>query len=89
VTNQPFRRTVEENTDNTLLCAWRNDTRVDYLLHILRLDYRTFQLALAVQRHHDIETRFDRRLDQNELLRFIDDPLACIRLWVGQVQDSG
>ncbi|MBR4985296.1 MAG: hypothetical protein IKY83_06115 [Proteobacteria bacterium] len=85
VTGQPFRLRVVQNDDKTLLLAWQNETHVDYLLHIMTHDYRTFQIAFAVQRYRDIETRFDRRLELTEVRRLFDDPRQCVRHMTGQI----
>ena len=86
VTNQPFKRKVVQNDDTTLLCAWQNETQIDYLLHVMALDYRTFQVAFAVQKYKNIETRFDKRLERTEFERLISDPRQCVRYWVGQIR---
>jgi hypothetical protein len=86
VTNQPFKRKVVQNDGTTLLCAWQNETHVDYLLHIMAQDYRTFQVAFAVQKYKNIETRFDRRMERTEFQRLINDPRQCVRYWVGQIR---
>lgn len=85
VTGQPFKMRVAQNDDKTLLLAWQNETHVDYLLHIMTHDYRTFQIAFAVQKYRDIETRFDRRMELAEVRRLFDDPRQCVRYMTGQI----
>ena len=48
-------------------------------------DYRTFQVAFAVQKYRDIETRFDRRMELAEVRRLFDDPRQCVRYLTGQI----
>ena len=88
VVNQYFKQEMAENTDQTLLCAWRNETHVSYLIHIMRRRYDTYQVCLAVQRFKDIQTRYDRALSSVEMHRLFSDPRACVRYWVGQVMDT-
>ena len=85
VTNQTFRLRIVENSETNLLCAWQNETHVDYLLHVMAHRDRTFQIAFAVQKFRDIETRFDRRLDKIEAGRLFNDPRTCVRYLVGQL----
>ena len=88
VTGQPFKRKVVQNDDRELLISWQNDTHVDYLLHVMALDYHTFQVAFAVQKYRDIETRYDHRLERPELDRLFNDARRCVRYMTGQVWDS-
>lgn len=85
VTAQPFKMRVVQNDEKTLLLAWQNETHIDYLLHIMTHDYRTFQIAFAIQRYRDIETRFDRKLELAEVRRLFDDPRQCVRYMTGQI----
>ena len=85
VTGQPFRLRVVENTDTSLLCTWQNETHVDYLLHVMAYRDRTYQVAFAVQKFRDIETRFDRHLGDAEARRLFADPRGCVRYMTGQV----
>ena len=85
VTAQPFKMRVVQNDEKALLLAWQNDTHIDYLLHIMTHDYRTFQIAFAIQRYRDIETRFDRKLELAEVRRLFDDPRQCVRYMTGQI----
>ena len=85
VTNQPFKLKVVQNDENTLLCAWQNETHVDYLLHVMTRPNLTFQIAFAVQKYHDIETRFDRRMDKIEAKRLLNEPRQCVRYMTGQI----
>ena len=87
VVNQPFRQELAENTEQTLLCAWKNETQVNYIIHIMRRRYDTYQVCLAVQRFRDIRTCYDRPLSYLEMHRFFSDPRGCVRYWVGQVTD--
>ncbi len=84
VTNQPFRFKVIENDARNLLCAWQNETHVDYLLHVLTLENRTYQVAFAVQKYRDIETLFDRHLNHLEASRLFSDPRLCVQYMTGQ-----
>ena len=88
VVNQYFKQEIAENTDQTFLCAWKNETQVSYIIHIMRLRFDTYQVCLAVQRYRDIQTRYDRPLTWLEMHRFFSDPRACVRYWVGQVMDT-
>ena len=85
VTNTTYKRKVVENDEHQLLLAWQNeDTKVDYLLHILKLRFHSYQVAFAIQKYRDIETRYDARLSDIELRRLLADPLRCVRLMLGQ-----
>ncbi len=88
VTGQPFQMKVVENTETSLLCAWQNETHVDYLLHVIAYRDRTYQVALAIQKYRTIETRFDRRLDQLQARRLFGDPRQCVRYMTGQILDT-
>ena len=85
VTNQPFRRRIVQNDEKTLLLSWENDSHVGYLLHVMALDYHTYQVAFAQQRYKDIRTRYDQRLDCLQLDRLFNDPRQCVRYLVGQI----
>ena len=85
VTNQPFKLKVVQNDDSTLLCAWQNETHVDYLLHVMTRSNNHFQVAFAVQKYRDIETRFDRYMDKIEATRLFNDPRQCVRYMTGQI----
>jgi hypothetical protein len=85
VTNTLYKRKVVENDDHQLLIAWQNeDTKVDYLLHIMKLKFHSYQVAFAIQKYRDIETRYDARLSDIELRRLLADPMRCVRLMLGQ-----
>ncbi len=85
VTNTIYKRKVVENDDHQLLLAWQNeDTKVDYLLHIMKLRFHSYQVAFAIQKYRDIETRYDARLSDVELRRLLADPMRCVRLMLGQ-----
>lgn len=85
VTNAVYQRKIVEDDQNQLLLAWQNDTtKVDYLLHILRLKYHSYQVAFAVQKYRDIETRYDQRMNDMELRRLLSDPRRCVQLMLGQ-----
>ena len=86
VTNQTFQFKIVQNDETTLLCTWHNDTHVDYILHVMALGGYAYQVAFAVQRFRDIETRFDRRLEQLEANRLFSDPRQCVRYMVGQIR---
>ncbi len=86
VTGQDYICRVEQNADGVLLISWKNETHVDYLMHVLYLSSDAFQFCLAVQRFRDITQRYDRRLSRLELTRLLDDPFQCVRYWVGQIQ---
>lgn len=88
VCNQCFKRTIETDDETGFLCTWRNDARIDYILHaISSKDGKTFWLAFAAVHHKDIRTHYDRRLDVLEFRRLIDDPRQCVRHLVGQQLD--
>ena len=85
VTNTLYKRKVVENDDHQLLLAWQNeDTKVDYLLHIMKLRFHSYQVAFAIQKYRDIETRYDARLSDVELRRLLADPMRCVRLMLRQ-----
>ena len=85
VTNQPFRLKVVQNDETTLLCAWQNETHVDYLLHVMARSNQRYQIAFAIQKYRDIETRFDRCMDKTEATRLFNDPRQCVRYMTGQI----
>ena len=88
VTNDFFKQEIAQDDATTLLCAWRSITHVDYILHIMRRNYDTFQVCLACQKYRDIQTRYDHKLSTVEMNRFLNDPRLCVRYWVGQIQDT-
>ena len=84
VTNAVYRRRIVENDDHQLLIAWQNDTTcVDYLMHIVKIRYNSYQIAFAVQKYKIIETRFDQRMDKPAILRLLKDPRQCVLLMLG------
>ena len=85
VTNQPFKLKVVQNDETTLLCAWQNETHVDYLLHVMARPNQYYQIAFAVQKYRNIETRFDRCLSKLEATRLFSDPRQCVRYMTGQI----
>ena len=85
VTGQNYTREIAQNSDGVLLIAWKNDTHINYLLHIVARSYDSFQFCLAQQRWRDIQERYDCRLSKTEMLRLLNDPRQCVRYWVGQV----
>lgn len=84
VTGELFQRKVLENDEKSVLITWQNDTRVGYLFHVIKLGGDFFQVAFAIQRHRDIETHFDRRMNLMAMKRLLDDPRQCVRYMVGQ-----
>jgi len=88
VTNQYYKQELDQDTDDTLLCAFRNDTHVDYLIHIIRLSYNSYQVCLAQQRWRNIITRYDHALSPVEMDRFFSDPRQFICYWIGQILDT-
>lgn len=86
VTGQSFNFKTVQNDETTLLCTWQNETHVDYILHVMACRNYYYQTALAVQRHREIETLFDRCLAQNEARRFFSDPRQVVRYMTGQIR---
>ena len=84
VTGQPFVFKVVQNDATTLLCAWQNDTHVDYLLHVMVQRNRLFRVAFAIQRYRDIETYYDRSLTLEETRSLFNNPRQCVRYMTGQ-----
>ena len=85
VTGQDFRFWILQNDAAALLCAWQNETHVDYLLHVIAHSDQSYQIAFAVQRYREIITRFDRRLDKMQALRLFSDPRQCVCYMTGQI----
>ena len=84
VTNAVYRRKIVENDNNQLLIAWQNDTTcIDYIMHIVKIRYNLYQIAFAVQKYREIETRFDQRMDKTEIRRLLKDPVKCVSLMLG------
>lgn len=86
VTNQDFEFKTIQNDETTLLCFWHNESHIDYMLHVMALGQHAYQVAFAVKRFRDIETRFDRRLEQLEANRLFSDPRQCVRYMTGQIR---
>ena len=86
VTGQNFNFKIVQNDETTLLCSWQNETHVDYIMHVMARSGYAYQVALAVQRYRDIETLFDRYMEQLEAKRFLSDPREIVRYMTGQIR---
>ncbi len=89
VTGQYFKCFCVDNTETDFLCAWRNETRIGYVLALHRQNYRTFTVSMGIERGHEIETRYSKSLDQLECQRLLGNPRECVLLFTGQKTEKG